>query len=211
MRRRQLLRKAACRSRPSSNSFALLRSYRAYTQCLAPSARACLSGASSDDWFAFARACHAEPLAPGSSGSSRHWSRSAGWSPTGSALVALGPFLSALVTRTGWFWLVRHFRAGLAPLAGLRWFRAGHSWSFPEKLVTRTGWFSARPAARATSLVPRWSPLCALVALLSLLVARPQVSRARLCRSLPQRRSVPRAREFHWNSAVLVSSTLMVI
>jgi hypothetical protein len=35
-RRRQFLRKAACRSRLSSNSFVLLSSYRAYTQCLAP-------------------------------------------------------------------------------------------------------------------------------------------------------------------------------
>ncbi len=88
---------------------------------MALSARACLSGASSDDWFASARACHAEPLALGSSGSSRHWSRSVGWSPAGSALIALGLFLSAL--------------------------------------VTRTGWYSARPAARATGLAPRWSPL----------------------------------------------------
>jgi hypothetical protein len=40
-------------------------------------------------------------------------------------------------------------------------------------LVTRTGLYSARPAARATGLAPRWSPLCALVARLSPLVARP--------------------------------------
>ena len=92
----------------------------------------------------------------------------------GSALVALGPFLSAL--------------------------------------VTRTGWYSARPAARATGLAPRWSSLRALVARLSLLVARPQVSRrAGLRRPLPQCRSFPRAYEFHWNSAALVSSTLVVI
>jgi hypothetical protein len=51
----------------------------------------------------------------------------------GSALVALGPFLSALVMRTGWFWLVQHFRAGLAPPAGLRWFRAGRSRPFLER------------------------------------------------------------------------------
>ncbi len=41
--------------------------------------------------------------------------------------------MSALVTRTGWFWLVWHFRAGLASLAGLRWFRAGRSRSFLER------------------------------------------------------------------------------
>jgi len=80
------------------------------------------------------RACHADRLVLGSSGSSRHWSRSALVSAD-IALVALGPFLSAL--------------------------------------VTRTGWYSARPVARATGLAPRWSPLCALVARLSPLVARP--------------------------------------
>jgi hypothetical protein len=128
-RRRQLLRKAACCSRPSSNSFTLLRSCRAYTQCLASPARACIWGASSDDWFASARACHAKLLAPGSSGTSALVSLRRLVS-AGSALVALGPFLSTLVARTGWFWLVRHFRAGLAPPAGLRWFRAGRSRSF---------------------------------------------------------------------------------
>jgi hypothetical protein len=162
-----------------------------------------------------------------------------------------GSLLRALVTWNRWLLARPAARAtGLAPPAGLRWFRAGRSRSFLERachadrlvlgwsvssrhwsrsalvsagsalvalgpflsaLVTRTGWYSARPAARATGLAPRWSPLCALVALLSLLVARPQVSRARLCRSLPQCRSVPRAREFHWNSAALVSSTLVAV
>jgi len=56
----------------------------------------------------------------------------------GSALVALGPFLSAL--------------------------------------VTRTGWYSARPVARATGLAPRWSPLCALVAILSPMKRHPEAT-----------------------------------
>jgi hypothetical protein len=84
-----------------------------------PAARA-TGLASRWSWSFLERACHADRLVLGTSGSSRYWSRSALVS-TGSALVALGPFLSAL--------------------------------------VTRTGWFSARPAARATGLAPRWSLL----------------------------------------------------
>ncbi len=61
------------------------------------------------------RACHADRLVLGSSGSSRHWSRSALVS-AGIALVALGPFLSTLVTRTGWYSARPVARAaGLAP------------------------------------------------------------------------------------------------
>jgi hypothetical protein len=61
------------------------------------------------------RACHADRLVLGLSGSSRHWSPSTLVS-AGSALVALGPFLSALVTRTGWCSARPVARAtGLAP------------------------------------------------------------------------------------------------
>jgi hypothetical protein len=116
---------------------------------LALSAHACPSGAFPGDWFASARACHAEPLAPGSSGSSRHWSRSAGWSP----LVQLGP---------------RH-----SPRSPLIQLGPRHS----PRSAARVG-----PLVSAGSARAGWSSLCALVALLSLLVARPQVSRARLCR-----------------------------
>jgi hypothetical protein len=79
------------------------------------------------------RACHADWMVLGSSGSTRHWSRSALVS-AGSALVALGPFLSALVTRTSWYSARPVARAtGLAPPAGFRWFRAGRSRSFLER------------------------------------------------------------------------------
>ncbi len=113
-RRRQLLRKAACRSRPSSNSFALLRSYRAPPNVwLSPRALA--------------------PRAP---------------------LLMTGSLLRALVTRNRWLLARPAARAtGLAPPAGLRWFRAGRSRSFLERL-------SRRPAG--ARLVRQLAPLVSL-------------------------------------------------
>ncbi len=77
--------------------------------------------------------------------------------------------MSALVTWTGWFWLVRHFRAGLASPAGLRWFRAGCSRSFLERachadrlVLGSSGssrhWSRSAPVS-ADSARASWSPL----------------------------------------------------
>jgi hypothetical protein len=126
--------------------------------------------------------CHSDRLVLGSSGSSRRWSRSVLVSAS-PALAALGPFLSAR--------------------------------------VTRTGWYSARPVARATGLAPCWSPLCAFVARSSRvhllhdsvswwLVRRSRAALVSAGHSFSGG-SVPHAHEFHWNSAALDSSTLLVI
>jgi hypothetical protein len=86
------------------------------------------------------RACHADRLVLGSSGSSRHWSHSAlvsagsaqaSWSP----LVQLGP--------AGLRW----FSSGRATSLARRWFSSGHATSLAPR------WFSS---GRATSLAPRW-------------------------------------------------------
>ncbi len=165
------------------------------------------------------RVCHADRLVLGSSGSSRHWSHSALVSAdsaraaplaslragsaraaplaslrAGSARAALLASLRSSGRATGLRW----FSSGLA--TGLCWFSSGRATGLALQLgsghwspLVQLGpghW--SRSAARVRPLVSAgsaragWSSLCALVALLSLLVARPQVSRARLCRRLPQ-------------------------
>ncbi len=144
---------------------------------------------SADDWSVLARACHVGPLALSSSGSSRHWSRFRRLASAGSALRALGPFLSALVTRTGWLSARPAARAtGLALPAGLRWFSASRSWSFLESAchadrLALGSSCSSRHWPRSAG----WSPLVLrLRAPLSLLAAyAARLSRAGLPRPLP--------------------------
>ncbi len=98
------------------------------------------------------RARHADQLMLGASGSSRHWSRSALVSAR-PALVALGPFLSALVTRTCWYSArpVAH-ATGLAP-----------RWSPLCALVARSSLcalvcMTQSPGGSSVGLALRWSP-----------------------------------------------------
>jgi hypothetical protein len=109
-------------------------------------------------------------------------------------LAALGPFLSALVARTGWYSARPVARAtGLAPrwlvsarlvLAALgpRWFSSSRATSLSPRWSARVGPLVSTGSARAAlcALAAR-SPLCALVARFSPLVARPKVS----CRAGP--------------------------
>ena len=107
------------------------------------------------------------------------------------------PLLSALVARNRWLLARPAARAtGLAPPAGLRSSRAG----------------LARPVARATGLAPSWSR-CVRLSHDSVSWWLVRGSRAALVSAAHSfsDRSVPRAREFHWNSAALDSSTLVAV
>ncbi len=112
-------------------------------------------------------------------------------------------------------WFVRQ----LAPLVSLRRLVSARLALGALGLVTWTGWCSARPVARATGLAPLWSPLvprwprcvCLLHDLVPWwLVRRSHTALVSAAHSFSGR-SVPRAREFHWNLAALNSSTLMAV
>ncbi len=170
---KQFLHKAACRSRPSSNSFALLRSYRASPsvwlspRALAPGAPLLMTGSllralvTRNRWLLARPAARAADLAL----------------PAGSRWFRAGrsrPFLERTCHADrlvlGLSGSSRHWSRSALVSADSALVALG---PFLSALVTRTGWYSARPVARATGLAQRWSSLCALVALLSLLVARP--------------------------------------
>ena len=167
-----------------------------------------------------------------SSGSSRHWSRSALVSAS-PALVALGPFLSALVTRTGWYsarpvaratglaprWPVStdSARVGLSPLVQLGPRHSPRSAARVRPLVS-TGSARAAPLASLRSSGHRCVHLLHDLRCVHLLhdsvpwwlVRRSRAALVSAAHSFSGR-SVPRARKFHWNLATLVSSTLVAV
>jgi hypothetical protein len=201
----------ACRTRPSSNSSALLRLYRAYTQCLASAVRTCPLDIPGSDCFILASACLAEPLVLGSSG----------WFAAGLASRAGPRWFCAcshpsvrnrahLSSRTAGSWLVLWLRrwscfAGWSPLVLRLLAPLGPS---SCALVTLNRWFLARPVASPLVLLRR------LVSSGSALARTPQssggMSAGLAPLSPPLTSSVPLldlcAREFHWNSAALIQS-----
>ena len=95
-------------------------------------------------------------------------------------------------------WLVRQ----LAPLVSLRRLVSASPalvalGPFLSALVTQTGWFSSRPAARATGLDPRWSPLVSACRSRSFLERACHADRLALGSSGSSR---------HWSRSALVSA-----
>jgi hypothetical protein len=95
-------------------------------------------------------------------------------------------------------WLVRQ----LAPLVSLCRLVSASSalvalGPFLSALVTRTGWCSARPAARASGLAPRWSPLVSACRSRSFLERACHADRLVLSSSGSSR---------HWSRSALVSA-----
>ena len=136
------------------------------------------------------------------------------------------PLLSALVARNRWLLARPEARAaGLAPPAGLRSSRAGLARPVARATGLAPRWSRssraclARPVAHATGLAPRWScssradlAVCACGTTQSpwWLVRGSRAALVFAAHSFSDR-SVPCAREFHWNSAALDSSTLVAV
>ncbi|MFO0005964.1 MAG: hypothetical protein ACK559_33050 [bacterium] len=140
------------------------------------------------------------------------WLRLRTLAPWVSPLVT-GSSLRALVTRNRWLLARLAARAtGLAPLASFRWFRAGCSRSFLERAC-----HADRLALGSSGSSRHWSRSALVFAACACCTPQsPGGSSAGLARSpLPLTSSVPplgpRAREFHWNSAALVSFTLVAV
>ena len=129
-------------------------------------------------------------------------------SPPLCALVALGPVLSATVSRAD------SFRSASGRLARRQRLSRVRSSRAPTASVARPVVSRALVSAVCACCTTQ-SPGLRCVHLLHDSVAWWLILRSRAAlvsaATLPQCRSVPRARELHWNSAALVSSTLVVI